>query len=234
MNRAAVLAAACRAQAAYILDDADARAAFEGLGLTFIARYENDSHQAVVSVDGERAYLSISGTRFGHDLGDLLDDLHVGAHDFGGGAQAPAGVVEGLDEVYAWAASLMPPGTTWHIEGHSLGGERALMSGMFLPAAQIAAVHAFEAPKCGNPALWLQLAPVLERTVCVVNGADLWFGWPQAAAWLHPLILHQWLKDNAGHAEQIMPTAWPGGTAPGDHDISLVVNRLRAWSELAA
>lgn len=233
MNRAAIVAAAKRAQAAYILDDAGARAAFEGLEQTFLGRYENDSHQAVVSQDVAGAcYLSISGTRFGHDLGDLLEDLHITGKDLGNGMRVAAGVYDGMQAMWDWAERLVPAGATWNVEGHSLGAERALLAGLFLPAAHVGAIHAFEAPRCGNAALWAHLMPTLANAGCVVDGADLWFGWPQASEWLHVPLPHIWLLDDAGHADLIMPDKWPEGDNPDDHDIARVVERLIAWSAL--
>jgi hypothetical protein len=228
MNLANVAAAARRAQAAYIEDAAQARAAFEALGLTFVSQYQDDSHQAVVSRDADgKAYLSISGTRFGSSLGDLVDDARdLATKDLGSGRLVSAGAFEGMLDLWKWAHSLSPADTVWNVEGHSLGGQRALFTGVFNSLERVGAIHAFEAPKAANAAFWGWQMPALASAVCVVNGADLWFGWPHISDLSHPPRDHIWLHDDAGGFTVVKPEQWPVGLDPDDHAIELVVKRV--------
>lgn len=230
MNLANVLAAVKRSAAAYIEDAAQARAAFEALGLTFVSQYRNDSHQAVVSRDAEgRAYLSISGTRFGRSLGDLFDDVRdLETKDLGGGRLVSAGAFEGMLDLWNWAHSLAPADAVWNVDGHSLGGQRAMYTGVFNAIDRIGEIHAFEAPKAANKAFWDWQMPALASAVCVVNAADLWFGWPQISDLSHPPRDHLWLHDDAGAFTVIKPDQWPGGADPADHAIELVAKRMQA------
>jgi len=233
MNLANVAAAARRAQAAYIEDAAQVRTAFEALGLTFVSQYRDDSHQAVVSRDAEGgAYLSISGTR--RSLGDLFDDAcDLATKDLGGGRLVSAGAFEGMFDLWKWAHSLAPADTVWNVEGHSLGGQRALFTGVFNSLERVGAIHAFEAPKAANAAFWGWQMPALASAVCVVNGADLWFGWPHISDLSHLPRDHLWLHDDAGNFTVIKPEQWPVGFDPDDHAIDLVANRLGAAALVA-
>ncbi|MDB5777630.1 MAG: hypothetical protein JWP38_3763 [Herbaspirillum sp.] len=225
MNFAAVLAAARRAQAAYIDGMEQARAAFEALGHVWIGRYENDGHQAVLSRDtAGGTYLSISGTRFGRSLGDLFDDVNLVPVDVGGGARVTAGAYDGLAEMWAWAKALVPARTAFNVEGHSLGGWRALYAPLFLPDAQIGAIHAFEAPKGGNAAYWEKYAGQLASAVSTANGADVFYGYPFLGDWHHPPRNLIWLNEHG--FKVITPDQWPGGMSLDDHSIDLVVARL--------
>lgn len=227
MNWAAILAAARRAQAAYIEDADAAKVAFVALGYTVLGQYENGDHQAYVlrAVDGA-IHLAISGTRFGQSLGDLLDDAYILPTDLGGGARVTSGAYSGMDALWAWAKSLVPADSVWNVSGHSLGGQRALIAGLFLPIEQIAAIYAFEAPKTGNAALWARLAPSLANAVCVCDGNDLWFGWPLVSEWSHPPRPHIHLLP-AGF-EIIEPGDWPPAFDADDHDVELDVSRIAA------
>ena len=226
MDWAATLAAAKRSQAAYIEDAAESKAAFEAMGLTWLGLYANDSHQAVLSRDAPSIYLSISGTRFLSRLGDFLDDLFISPIDVGGGAKVSAGAYVGLSTMWTWAKSLVPRGSVFTVEGHSLGGERALFSGSFLPVAQIAAVYAFEAPKGANGAYWAKYADVVSNAVSTVNQNDIWYGWPFLSEYEHPPYPVAWLKPTG--YQMIMPNQWPRGLSLPQHDMGMVLQRIEA------
>jgi hypothetical protein len=216
MDWAAIEAAALRAEAA-----------FEAMGHTWIGRYENADHQACLSRDAAgNVCLSISGTRFGQSIGDLLDDAYILPTDLGGGASVTSGAYGGMDELWAWAKSLVPTGTVWHVCGHSLGGQRSLLTGLFVPIAQIGSIAAFEAPKTGNAALWARLAPSLANATLVCDGEDLWFGWPIVSEWSHPPLPHIHLLPTG--FEIVEPGNWPPAINPGDHAVELDVSRISA------
>lgn len=83
-----ILAAAERANAAYLDTTDKARAAFVTLGLEFLGQYQNASHQACLSRDADNVYLSISGTRFSQrKIGDLFSDIDLDPIDVGDGAK---------------------------------------------------------------------------------------------------------------------------------------------------
>jgi hypothetical protein len=225
VNWASILAAAKRAQAAYIEDAAEAKAAFEALGLEFIGQHQDVLHQAVLSRDRTGAiYLSISGTRFGeaHNA-DLLEDVYLLPVMAPRGGVVAAGVYNGMAEFWTWVNANVPDGAI-NVEGHSLGAERALLTPLFLPKARIGSLHAFEAPQCASPAYWTAYAAELAGAVHTVNGGDVWYGWPPVSQYRHPNANLIWLT-GSGY-EIIKPSQWPGGLSMGDHSIAEVVARL--------
>lgn len=227
MDWAAIEAAARRAEAAYIEDPAPATTAFTALGDTVLGRYENGDHQAYVlrAADGA-VHLAISGTRFGQSVGDLIDDAYILPTDLGGGARVTSGAYSGMDVLWAWAKSLVPAGTVWRVTGHSLGGQRSLLTGLFLPVDQIGSIFAFEAPKTGNAALWKRLLPSLANAVCICDGEDLFFGWPLVSEWTHPPRSHIHLLSSG--FEIVEPGNWPPALNPDDHAVELDVSRIAA------
>ena len=227
MDFPSVLAAAKRAQAAYVMNPAQSKKAFEALGHTWLGIYQNDSHQAIVSRDPVGVYLSISGTRFSNGkLADLFDDIDNDPIDVGGGALVTQGAYEGLDKVWAWARGLVPTGTVWNVCGHSLGGWRTRYTPLFLAPHEIGDLHSFESPKGGNAKLWEKIGPQLSSLVSVVNGRDLFVSFPFLGDWSHPPRDTIWLKSTG--FQVIQPNQFPGGRLISDHSIDLVVNRLQA------
>lgn len=228
MNAAQVLAAAKRAQAAYIIDAKAAQAAFEALGYTWIGQYEDDDSQAVLTRDANGAVnLSISGTRFSAGkIGDLIDDLQTQPYDLGDGARVTRGPYESAAEIWAWAKAAVPAGTVFNVEGHSLGGWRTSYTPLFLPTSQIGTLHAFEPPKGANAAYYARYSAALANLVIVGNGRDIWFGYPRLGDWIHRPGNMIWLR-SAGFAV-IDTSKWPGGLSLADHSIDLVVSRLVA------
>ncbi|WP_234775152.1 hypothetical protein [Paraburkholderia tropica] len=228
MDFAAILAAARRADAAYIIDPAQSKAAFEQLGHLWIGQYRDHDSQAVLSHDAQGVYLSISGTRFSAGkLGDLLDDIDTYPVSLSDGVQVTRGAYEGCDDIWKWAKAQVPVDTVFNVEGHSLGGWRATYTPLFLPAAQIGTLHAFEPPKGANLAYFQKYSAALARLVIVGNGSDVWFGYPRLdGRWIHrPGEMLHLLP--AGY-RIIDTSAWPGGLDLGDHDMDLVVTRLTA------
>lgn len=236
MNLAAVLEAAKRASAAYEVDQAAAQAAFGQLGLDFLGQYQDGSHQAALSHDPTDGaiYLSISGTRFSSGkLGDLFDDLDLDPVDTGAGAMVTKGAYEGLSDMWAWARQLAPPGATFNVEGHSLGGWRTAYTPLFLEVDRIGQLVALESPKPASQTYWCKYDAELSALINVVNGRDLWVSWPfdllNAQRWVHQPRNRLWLTgDPSTPLQVIMPDQWPGGRSPADHDIDLVVTRLSA------
>lgn len=228
MNWQAILAAALRAQAVYIEDHDEAKAAFEKLGYTFLGQYRNLNHQAVLSCDGKGAvYLSISGTRFSQgnieSAADLFEDVELLPLEVSPGAYVTKGAFNGLDAMWAWAKSIVPAGTVFTVEGHSLGAWRTRYTGSFLPPEQIAALYSFESPKGGNDAYWLTQKPAISKLTSVINGRDVFVAWP-LLGWRHPNQQVIWLQYSGFTV--IDPHTWAGPMSIEDHDIDLVVDRL--------
>jgi hypothetical protein len=231
MNFTPVLAAAKRAQAAYIVDPALAKKSFEALGHTWIGQFQDADCQAVLSRDDAGTVcLSISGTRFSDGkFGDLFDDVDLEAVDLGCDVIVARGAYDGLFDIWKWAKGLVPSGTTFDVCGHSLGGWRSLYTPLFLSAAQIGAIHAFESPKGATAAYWSTYAAELAGAVSVCNGRDLWYGWPFLSIpvdYSHPPAELIWLQEEG--YKLITPDQWPGGLWHHDHSIDLVVLRLEA------
>lgn len=226
MDFGPILGAAKRAQAAYIMDAAQAKAAFEALGHTFIRQFKDHDSQAVLSVgpDG-KTYFSLAGTRFSdRQIGDLIDDLQTDALDLGGGAKVTRGPYESAKELFAWALSVVPKSTVLHCAGHSLAGWRLSYTPCFLPVEQIGSLFAFEPPKGANLAYYQKYQKELAGLVITGNGRDCWVGYPRLGGWLHrpgPMV---WLTSTGFHV--IDTSKWPGGFNLGDHSIDLVVQRL--------
>jgi hypothetical protein len=131
-----------------------------------------------------------------------------------------------MDAPWTWAKSLVPANTVWYVASHSLGGQRALLTGLFLPVDQIGSISAFEAPKTCNAALWAKLAPPLTKAAYVCNGNDLWFGWPKVGEWAHPSHAHILLLPSG--FEIVEPCNWPLALSDADHAVELDVSRIEA------
>jgi hypothetical protein len=226
MDWAAIVAAAKRANAAYIENDDASAAAFAALGDTWIGQFQDGSHQAVLSVDAAgAAHLSISGTRASQGaLEDILADVSLKPVAVKGG-NVTSGVYEGMTNVWDWARTTAPHGTVFNVAGHSLGAARTHLTPLFLPVEQIGALHSFEAPKFADKQFYATYAAALSGMVCMLNGRDSWAAWP----WVDPRWQsrpqqdHVWLKD-VGFT--IIPASqWPGMGRFADHSIDLVQAR---------
>jgi hypothetical protein len=226
MDWLAIATAAKRAQAAYLMDEAQAKAAFEALGDTFIGRFHDDDSQAVLTTGADgKTYFSLAGTRFSAGkVGDLLDDIDLVPVDMGDGAIVPRGAYESAKELFAWALSMVPDGTALHCSGHSLAGWRLSYTPLFVKPEQIGGLWAFEPPKSANRAYFARHAAALANMVIVGNGADIWVAYPRLGPWMHrpgPMI-----HLSATGFSIIDTSKWPGGLSLADHDIDTVVVRL--------
>lgn len=234
MNLTAMLAAAERAQAVYIVDPVASRKAFEGLGHVWIGQFQDADSQAVLTRDpAGNVCLSISGTRFSSGkIGDLFDDVDLTPVDLGAGVKVAHGAYEALVDIWKWAKALVPAGTVFDVCGHSLGAWRTLYTPLFLPAAQIGPLHAFESPKGATAAYWTKYAAELAGAVSVVNGHDIFYGYPFLPAppyfteYVHAQTPVIWLQ--GGGFKTIVPSQWPGGVSESDHSIDLIVPLIRA------
>ncbi|MFM0263342.1 alpha/beta hydrolase family protein [Paraburkholderia sediminicola] len=228
--QAAALAAA-RANAAYVMKEADSASAFSSLGDTWIGMYANNSHQAVLSADARgETHLSISGTRASAwKVMDVLADVSLAPVAVDGG-NVTGGVLEGMQGLWEWVLATIPAGDVVHVAGHSLGASRTHLTPLFLPAAQIGQLHSFEAPKFADASFYAAHADALGNMVCVLNGADLWAAWPwKDPRWqARPNVPHAWIKDDAGGYVMIPGPYWPGGVDADDHDMSRVQMRVQA------
>lgn len=226
---AACALAAKRANAAYLIDPAQSKAAFQALGDVWSDIYSDSNNQAVMSVDpAGRTHLSISGTRASSlKLADIFDDVSLDPHPVNGGCVTD-GVISGMQDVWNWALSVAPSGAVFNVCGHSLGASRTHLSPLFLPAAQIGALHSFEAPKFADARYYSTYAAELAGMVCVLNGRDSWCAWP----WVDPRWQsrpqqdHVWLKSSG--FSMIPASQWPGLGSFADHGIDLVQSRVEA------
>ena len=227
------LALACRrANAAYVENDADSKAAFEALGDVWIGQFQDSSRQATLSVDPSGAtWLSISGTRASQGaLGDVLRDLQLKPVTIKGGT-VTLGVQDGMDHVFDWALSTAPTGTVLNLTGHSLGSCRVQIAPAYVPANQIGAMYGFAAPKFISKEFFAAHAAVFQRLVPVVDASDGWASWP----WFDPRwqcrapVQTAWLKDAPG-AFQLLADGnqWKGGWVFADHDIDRYQARIQA------
>ncbi|MBN3757253.1 hypothetical protein G3N95_30225 [Paraburkholderia sp. Tr-20389] len=223
MDFGPILDAARRAQAAYIMDAAQSKAAFEALGHTFISQFKDHDSQAVLSVgpDG-KTYFSLAGTRASDlQIGDIVDDIDLSPVSVAKGANVTRGPHDSAKELYAWALATCPAGTMLNICGHSLAASRTHLAPLFVPSAQIGTLHSFAAPKFADAGYYATYAHQLTNMVCVVNGADGWCSWPWFdRRWqARPLVQHIWLKDDHGTFAMIDGNKWPGGWRFSDHDM---------------
>lgn len=225
MNWRSLHLAAQLAQAAYFDTLVEATPVFNSLGHRVVGHYTDDDHNAFLLLGPDGYTVAISGTRFGRSVADVVDDINILGVDLGDdGARVARGPYGGMAGLWLWALQLAPDDATFSVVGHSLGGERALLSALFIVERRIRQLVAFEAPKCGNDALWARLAMSMTKAVCVCNGMDLWFGWPFISGWSHPPVAHVHLLESGW--EMVGPGDWPAALDAGDHDIALVVERL--------
>jgi len=229
LNWLSVYQAACRANLAYEQDPAKSEAGFSSLGqgLIWLGLYQKDSHQAVACIDTKgEGWLSISGTRFGTNWGDVLDDAMILPRSLGNGVHVTVGAFDGVEEMWDWANGLVDPSTVWNVCGHSLGAWRTRYTPVFLPANRIGMLHSFESPKGANAAYWEKYQQELAGMVSIVNGRDLFVSWPfMSYEWTHPQTPMVWLK-SIGY-QLLMPSMWPGGRLLSDHSMDLVEQRCK-------
>lgn len=229
MDWSAIALAVKRASAAYIEKDDESKAAFEALGDTWVGQYQDESHQATLSVDSDgAAHLSISGTRASQGaIADILADMSLKPADVKGG-KVTEGVYEGMQHVWDWALQTAPAGTVFNVAGHSLGASRTHLTPLFIPAGQIGALHSFEAPKFCDAHFYETYSAELAHMVCVLNGRDTWAAWPWPwvdGRWQNrPQQKHVWLQNIAF---SVIPwKQWPGAGCFSDHSVDAVQARI--------
>lgn len=239
-----------RCAAAYLPGESDARAAFAQLGSTVFGRYVDDDHQVIAhrTAAGELT-ITLAGTRVSVEkilecVGDLRDDMECEPLDLGDGIKVATGAHRGLATVFAWALGFFSgnPGQI-SVEGHSLGGQRACYTPLYLPAERIGRMMAFEPPKPANGAYWARYVDLLPSLTTVVHGKDPWFAWDWGGATLmhppgHSLL---WLRD--GSSAEVSQDEWSAATGlpeinlarhGGDHDIGAVAAALGALARAQA
>jgi Lipase (class 3) len=227
----AALALSCRrANAAYIENDDDAKAAFAKLGDTWIGQYQDSSHQACLSVDAhEQTWLSISGTRASDlQLGDVRRDVMLKSVAIKGG-HVTEGAADGMQHVFDWALSTAPVGASINLTGHSLGAVSVTLAPAYMPLERIGTITSLAAPKFIAADFFATYAALFKRLTAVVNANDAWASWP----WIDPLwqvrapVPTVWLKDDQGRFEMLSSgNRWPGGMDFGDHDIDEYQRRI--------
>jgi hypothetical protein len=225
----AAAALACRrANAAYIEDAAQSKAAFSALGDAWIDMITGIDYQAVLSADAAGAtHLSISGTRASQGaLFDVLDDADLAAVQVPSGS-VTAGVNGGQDKMWAWVEKTVDPRAVISIAGHSLGAARTALSVAYLAPERIGALHSFESPKFLSAEFYAAHAAVISRMVCMLNGRDTWaaFPWVSETWQARPPQDHVWLT--ASGFQMIDPKHWIGAGSFEDHDIYPIVQRLQ-------
>jgi hypothetical protein len=237
MNPLAILAAAQRAQAVYIVDPKASQAAFEGLGMTFLGQYQDATHQGVVSRDTKgQFYVTIAGSRESDGYGaDLLADIWLApVHAINGGVVA-SGVYEGMDKFWAWALNLIPATAVINMEGHSLGAERVLLAPLFIPKARLGDMHAFEAPMCADQDYWDAYRDELAHVVYTVQGADRWFAYPPRQGYCHDAKANLLWFLSTNKILWTTAAAWiTTALSDADHSIDLLVQRIQAGVTNAA
>ena len=234
-NWVQIYEAARRANLAYEMDPVKSQQAFEATGLYWLGLYSDNNNQAVACIDNHGdGYLSISGTRFSQGkIWDLIDDSWLIPTSLGGGVYVTSGALEGVQEMWDWAKSLVPPSTLWHVEGHSLGGWRTRYTPLFVLPTEIGRLHSFESPKGANKAYWKRYKQQLIGLVSVVNERDLFVDLPFGLLneWEHPMLPILWLRKD-GTFSEIYPGQWPGGRSISDHSMDLVEARCKKLAGL--
>lgn len=229
INWQAAALACARANAAYLIDAASSKVAFEALGDVWIGQYANASHQAVLSADAAgETHLSISGTRASSlKLMDVFADVSLEPVSVKGGT-ITQGVVDGMRQMWDWVLETVPDGDIVHVAGHSLGGSRAQASPAFVDAARLGAIHSFAAPKFIAADFFTSHADVVAQMVCVLDGSDGWASWPWFdPRWTaRPPIDHIWLKSDAGDFQMIPGQQWPDGWVFADHSVDRYQARI--------
>ncbi|MGF6963042.1 hypothetical protein OKW43_000047 [Paraburkholderia sp. WC7.3g] len=231
------LALACRrANAAYIENDGDSKAAFYALGDTWISQLQDESHQAVLSVDKAGAtWLSISGTRASDgQLADVWRDVALTPVSIKGG-HVTRGAQSGMVHVFDWAMSTAPVGTVFNLTGHSLGAVSVTLAPGYLAANQIGTITSLAAPKFIAADFFVSHAAVFQRLTAVVSGADGWcsFPWFDSRWQCRAPTRTIWLKDDIGTFQVLIDgNQWPGGWRFGDHDIGHYQSRIERIASL--
>jgi hypothetical protein len=231
-----LLEAMKRANAVYQDSDDMAKQAFESIGCKLLGRYSDHFHQAVVCITPDNSYeICISGTRvtdgtIAQTIADLSEDVYFYPHDIGQGAKVAKGAYFKLDEVFTWALSFIPETEMIQISGHSLGGQRAHLTPLFVPIDRIKSIYSFAPPKAANKKYWEQYENLNDVIFTVVCEDDPWFAWP----WKFDELEHPefneliWLHDDT--YSLIYPKNWPGGNVLNqkNHYPETYINKLNS------
>ena len=143
--------------AVYLTDITQLAQSVGFLGLAFAGLVGNDECQAMVARDGDDQIIVIRGTQVeSHtSLAELLDDADPGHSDLGQGALVRSGAWEPLKRLWEdQLGRMIDPARPLTITGHSLGGQRAALLPVLLPAGAQPQVVAIAPPKAGNRAFW--------------------------------------------------------------------------------
>lgn len=232
MDWSALALSARRANAAYLENDDQSKAAFQALGDVWVGQFQDSSHQAALSVDPSgAAWLSISGTRASDgQLADVWRDVALALVSIKGGT-VTRGAQEGMVHVFDWAMSTAPVGTVINLAGHSLGAVSAQICPAYLPSEQIGQIYSFAAPKFIAADFFASHADVFKRLIACVNASDGWASWPWFdRRWQDRApVPTVWLKNDQGGFQMLDDgNKWSGGWRFSDHDIDSYQKRLES------
>ncbi|MPW16888.1 hypothetical protein GCT13_08070 [Paraburkholderia sp. CNPSo 3157] len=238
MDWQALVLACRRANASYIENDDASKRAFEALGDVWVSQLQDDSHQAVLSVDSSGAtWLSISGTRSSDgQLADVWRDVQLAPVEINGG-HVTQGAASGMQNVFDWALSTAPSGAALNLTGHSLGAVSVSVAPAYVPAGRIGKIFSVAAPKFIAADFFTSHAAVFQRLTACVNSADGWASWPWFdRRWQYRAPVQTvWLKNDQGAFQMLDDgNKWPGGWRFSDHDIDSYQARLASISAMSS
>ncbi len=219
----------------------DLHRAFAGLGSSDIRHYVTGAAQAVLHrAPSGRLTLTDCGTHFTmgplrERLGDIAEDARFNPYHIDANCAYAAGPLARAKEIWRWAIPLIHDMTTGgeqvDIEGHSLGADAACATPVFLPAAQIGTITAWEPAKTANAAYWRAYAQSFARLTTVYHGRSPFFHYP-------PDRLSQGLCHHRGPLLWLRAGTWSltalDRIAPGDilawrdHDPSVIAAAVKA------
>lgn len=205
-------------------------APFGEIGDAIVTFYQNDTHQAYLTIDSAgQPWLSISGTR-GPFSKDVFDDIDLTPFKLALGGSIAQGCYEGTQALYDWADQVAPAGLKINVTGHSLGAARTHLAPLCLPPGRVGDLYSFESPKFADLAFYERFDTQLAQLTCVLNARDCWAAWPWFGdVYSRPLVDHIWLNSTGSYNYLLYPVKFPDFTdSPSDHDISLVRQRIEA------
>jgi len=174
-----------RCNAAYIMDETEAKNAFENLGSTFLARLSTDQNQSVLHRPANGPVtLTNCGSRISEGslkqhLSDLSTDAAAWSFDIGNGRLVAKAPFQRAAATYSWLFD-QAPGAILNIEGHSLGGWESTYATEYINNVLINHICVWESPLQGNDAYWADLKErrLLDLFTQIYHGRDPWALWP--------------------------------------------------------
>ena len=198
------------------------------LGLEYHGIFGNTECQIMASREPNGLqHFTIRGTQVETNFSgpELWDDISMEKVNYGGGALACKGVIVPLRELwFNEVGAVSDPEYPIRFEGHSLGGNRALLAPMMLPRSIKPSVIALAPPQGANRAFWDVAYSGRNPPIIVGRTFDFALGWDHFdTSTCHPCGIYKLFGPGIGQQWEYVPS-WPSTSLSiADHDVDKYV-----------